>query len=76
MILNLSQDFHVEKYCYQQILEQFNADNKINRTDYISKIFKLLFSMKSIHLQDARTSCKNYIRLNREIEEESSRNYV
>lgn len=60
MILNLSQDFHVEKYCYQQILEQFNADNKINRTDYISKIFKLLFSTK-IHLQDARTSCKNYI---------------
>lgn len=51
MILNLSQDFHVEKYCYQQILEQFNANNKINRTDYISKIFKLLFSTKSIHLQ-------------------------
>lgn len=40
-----------EKYRYEEILEQFN--NKINRKDYILKLFKLLSSTKNIIVEES-----------------------
>lgn len=50
-----------EKYRYEEILEQFN--NKINRKDYILKLFKLLSSTKNIIVEESY-SIKSWNRRN------------